>query len=463
MRSHRSVAVTAVVMTLLCASLTSCGNDPLADDPRHIKVWSLENLTDRFARTQQIMKDFTARTGITVDLQGVDESQLPQLIVQGAAAGTLPDVIGGLPLALVRQLDSQEVIDPGAAGAVVKELGADTFAASALELTRDGDRQLAVPSDAWSQILVYRKDLFEAAGLAPPTDYEKLWDAATKLTKDGRAGITLATDPADVFTSQTFESLALGNDCQLVDSDEKVTLDSPQCRATFELYQKLATQTAPKGTQTVDSTRESYFAGQSAMVLWSTFLLDELAGLRNDALPTCPQCKADPQFLSRNSGVITSVRGPDGQDADGFGEVTSWVAVAAGKTASAQRLMSYMMTDGYAGWLGLAPEGKFPVRSGDAQDPKKYTAAWTKLPAGVDTRKPLSQVYDAETIDQISAVTGSIDRWAIPQGQGDLLGSVSSQLPIAKVIAEMVASKGSPTEAAASAQDEVTDLQEDLS
>jgi multiple sugar transport system substrate-binding protein len=462
MKLHRKVAVAALVATT-CATLAACAADPASQDPRHIKVWSLENLSDRFARTQQIMKDFTAKTGISVELQGVDESQLPQLIVQGAAAGTLPDVIGGLPLALVRQLDSQEVLDAGAAGAVVQELGPNTFAPQALQLTRNGDRQLAVPSDAWSQILVYRKDLFEAAGLPAPTDYDKLQKAAAALTGSGKFGITLATDPADVFTQQTFESLALGNNCQLVDGNGTVTLDSPACQTTFGLYQALATRFSPRGTQTVDTTRESYFAGQSAMVLWSTFLLDELAGLRDDALPTCPQCKSDREFLSRNSGVITSVPGPQGRDAGSFGEITSWIAVSGGKTDPAKKLISYMMSDGYAGWLGLAPEGKFPVRTGDASDPQKFTKQWAQLPAGVDRKKPLAEVYDAETIRQITGVAAVIDRWGIPQGQGDLLGAITARLPISQVIAEMAAGGQDPGAAAAAAQDDVSKIQEDLS
>jgi multiple sugar transport system substrate-binding protein len=462
MKVHRKIAV-AALMAMTCTTLAACASDPATRDPRHIKVWSLENLSDRFTRTQQIMKDFTAETGITVELQGIDESQLPQLIVQGAAAGTLPDVIGGLPLALVRQLDSQEVLDADAAGAVMQELGPDTFAPEALRLTRNGDRQLSVPSDAWSQILVYRKDLFEAAGLEAPTDYDKLQKAAAALTGSGKFGITLATDPADVFTQQTFESLALGNNCQLVDGGGNVTLDSPSCQATFGLYQALATQFSPRGTQTVDTTRESYFAGQSAMVLWSTFLLDELAGLRNDAQPTCPECKRDPNFLSRNSGVITSVRGPAGQDAGSFGEIGSWIAVSGGKTDSAKKLISYMMSDGYAGWLGLAPEGKFPIRTGDTSDPQKFTKQWAQLPAGVDQKKPLAEVYDAETIRQISGVAGVIDRWGIPQGQGDLLGAITARLPISQVIAEMAASRDDPGAAAATAQDDVSEIQEDLS
>ena len=48
------------------------------------------------------------------------------------------------------------------------------------------------------------------------------------------------------------------------------------------------------------------------MVIWSSFLLDEIAGLRNDALPTCDECKPDPLFLAKNSGMVTAINGPSG-------------------------------------------------------------------------------------------------------------------------------------------------------
>ena len=68
------------------------------------------------------------------------------------------------------------------------------------------------------------------------------------------------------------------------------------------------------GAQDVDTTRASYFAGQAAMIIWSSFILDEMAGLRNDALPTCPECKKNPAFLAENSGVVTSIQGPSGSE-----------------------------------------------------------------------------------------------------------------------------------------------------
>jgi len=111
--------------------------------------------------------------------------------------------------------------------------------------------------------------------------------------------------------------------------------------------------------------------------------------------------------------------------------------VAGGKADPTRQFIQYMMSDGYIEWLGLAAEGKFPTRNGDAADPQKFVNAWKKLPAGVDTKKPLSDIYDAATMKQIEGVADHIDRWAIPQGQGKLLGPTIAQLTIPKIIAKM--------------------------
>ena len=78
-------------------------------------------------------------------------------------------------------------------------------------------------------MLVYRKDLFDKAGLAAPTTYDTILNAAKTLNKDGMAGIVAATGPADSFTQQTFEYFALANGCQLTDDAGNITLTSQQC------------------------------------------------------------------------------------------------------------------------------------------------------------------------------------------------------------------------------------------
>jgi multiple sugar transport system substrate-binding protein len=354
------------------------------------------------------------------------------------------------------------LLDIAATNKVVDHLGAGTFNSNALALTSDGATHLGVPSDAWMQVLVYRKDLFAKAGLAAPDSYAAMLQAAKTLNSGGNSGISLATDPSDVFTQQSFEDLALANGCQLVGSDGKVGLDSPQCRQTFTTYGQLAADYGAAGTQSVDSTRATYFAGRSSMILWSTFLLDELAGLRNDALPSCAQCAKDPHYLSDNSGIVTALKAPGAAKPAQFGEISSWVVTRTAETAASEKFIEYMMSTGYEGWFGMAAEGKIPVRNGTAEDPGKYRKAWRASDIGVDTKKPLQSVYSAGLLDELASGVSNMQRWGITQGQGALVGATLGELPIPKAVGAMTAGQTSPGQAAKEAHDEVTALQKSL-
>lgn len=451
---RRAVGLAAVGGLL---ALTACAGGDLGGPDGRLVVWTVEAQEPRLALQRQVNDAFTEATGIEVELVPLEEGQTVQLVQSAALSGQLPDVISLLSPGFVRQLVDQELVDTEANARVVDALDEETFVPAALALSRDGDVQVGVPSDTWSQILVYRTDLFAEAGLAPPTTYEALREAAEVLTEPGRFGITLATDAADVFTSQTFETLALGNDCQLV-ADHEAALDSPQCLATWELYGALA-EHAPAGTQTVDSTRATYFAGQAAMVLWSTFLLDELAGLRDDALPTCPECLDDPGFLAANSGVVTSVTGPDATGSASYGEVQNFAVMDDADTEAAERYVEFVMSEGYEDWMRQAPEGKIPVRTGTPEDPDRFTAAWNTLEMGVDATASMAEVYGPGVVEEIATAAATADRWAIGTGDGGLLGPVTTQMPVPKAVSDLAAGALDARGAAEQANGVVADIQ----
>lgn len=447
---NRLRSVFLSVATAMVLVLAGCGSGAVeGGDPDTLTVWSMESLPERMAATEEILAGFTEETGIDVELVGVQEDQAPQLVMSATLSDDLPDVMMAFTLSMVQQMYALEMLDTDTSAAVIESLGADTFAPEALTLVSDGDTRLAVPSDGWAQLLVYRTDLFEQAGLEPPTTYEALETAARELTGDGQFGITLATDASNVFTQQSFEALALGNGCELVSDQGEILIESPQCRTTFELYDTLGGDLSPAGTQTVDSTRAAYFNGQAAMVMWSSFILDELAGLRDDALPACPQCTEDPTFLAANSGVASVITGPEGDGSGSYGDIGSFVPVDAGNPEGSQQLIEYMMTDGYVDWLAMAPEGKVPMRPGTAEEPTKFADAWAELDVGVDRRAPLSDFYDPEALEILTSIGSTIDRWAIPQGQGALLGQFQSELPLASAVSGMTAGGMTTEEAAA--------------
>ncbi|MCT7356192.1 extracellular solute-binding protein, partial [Streptomyces sp. 15-116A] len=463
-RFRRSRTIAALLAASLAGGvLAGCSSSSGPDKPDNkITVWSEENLTPRIAATEKVIDRFEKETGIEVDLVGVDENQLPQLIMSAAAAGDLPDVIGAVPLGQAWQMYSNGLLNTEIPEQVVGGLGENTFNANALKLTQDGGTRLGVPSDAWLQLLVYRKDLLDQAGLPTPDTYEKLQKAAATLDTKGRDGISAATDPGDVFTQQSFENLALANGCELVDGTGEPDLDSPACEKAFATYDELAREHGAPGTQTVDSTRATYFADRSSMIVWSSFLLDELAGLRKDALPSCEQCADDPEYLARNSGIVTSLKGPDGAEPAQFGEITSWLTTKTAETDASRKFIEYMMGAGYEDWVGMAPEGKIPVRAGTAQEPRRYLDAWRSSEMGVDTRKPMDEVFPPALLDQLADGVSHMKRWGITQGAGALVGATNGELPVAKSIGAMTSGQTGPDEAAREAQEEVEALRQSL-
>ncbi|MEV6872908.1 extracellular solute-binding protein [Amycolatopsis sp. NPDC051128] len=454
----RTAACGAAVL-LAASLLTGCSGGPAEDD--ELVVWSLENQTDRVQATERIAARFTAATGIRVKLVAVDENQFSQLVMSAAAADRMPDVIGALPLTATWQLAGNDLLDTAAAREVVDALGPPTFSEHALRLTRDGDRQLAVPSDGWAQILVYRKDLFAAAGLGPPDSYDAILAAAKALNRGAQAGITMSTSAADGATGQAFEALALANGCALVGQDAQVSLDSPACRETFRFVRQLADY-APPGSQDIDSSRATYFAGRAAMVVWSSYLLDELGGLRDDAVPSCPECRADPGFLARVSGVVGAIKGPAAAEPAQFGELTSWTMPVGAKREQAKRFVEFMMGEqAYPDWIGLAPEGKIPVRTGVPGDPRRFSTAWQRLPAGVDTRRPLSEIYPEDTMRALRESPEKFRRWGFEQGQGVLVGATLGEAPVPKAVAAVL-SGTEPDDAAEEAAADVRAIQTSL-
>jgi multiple sugar transport system substrate-binding protein len=458
----------AAALVALVAFVVGCGGDDSGGSAagggdqkgKTVTVWSNEGQPDRVKMLEDNLAGFTSKTGIKTKVVAVPEDQLATLVTNATAAGKLPDVIAATSAADTLSYAKQDIFDPSAAQEVVDSLGADTFSKKAIDLVTQDGKVAGVPSDGWGQLLIYRKDLFEKAGLQAPGTVEDVTAAAQKLNKSGMAGIVLATAPGDGFTAETFEHVALAEGCQLVDDGGNVTLDSPECVKAFQVYGDLARNYSVKGNQDVESTRGTYFAGRAAMMFWSPFLLDGMAGLRNDTKPSCPECKKDPAFLAKNSGLVGPL-GSDGHEPAQFGNVSTFAITVDANKDAAKQVVEYLMTDGYVKWLALSPQGKYPVRLGDKSDPEKYVKAWNELESGVDTKAPLSKFYDKASIDSLKQGVESFTRWGFPQGQGALVGALSGEQPVAKAVASVVNGED-PAAAAKSAKSAVEEVKAGL-
>lgn len=455
MKHRLFIVILALLATLMLSGLAA------AQDNVTLIFWSTEEQPERAAATQAIINRFSEATGINVSLVLTNEDILDSLMAANLAAGTLPDVVFH-PLDYTAAWYADGILSADAATAVINDLGADQF--SALGLADNGMSQyMAVPTDGWGQLLIYRADLFEAAGLEAPTDFDKIMAAAQALHDPDNSfyGIVAATDPSAVFTQQTFEHFALANGVQLTDDMGTVTLNSPAMVEALQAFTDLVGQYGPPGVIDVVSSRATYFAGQGAMLVWSPFVLDEMAGLRDNALPNCPECTADPAFLARVSGFVPAFVGPSGSEPVQYGQV-SMMGISSSAPAEAQEFVKFWLSDGYLDWLAVAVEGKFPMRRGTPENPNEFVEGWATLPTGVDRKAPLGDFYSQEVINLISEGATGFARWGFAQGQGELLGGVYQSLVVPRAIADILNGSLTPEEAAEEIQLEVEDIQASL-
>lgn len=453
--NRKSIALLLIfvlAMALASISVVSAQGDTIV-------FWSTETQPARAQVTQEIIAEFTAETGINVVLVLTDEDDLPNLVTNNLAAGTLPDVIFH-PVDFTAGWYQQGILDGAAATAAIDSMGAETF--SALGLVGDGmGGYMAVPSDGWGQLLVYRADLFEAAGLEAPTSFATIEAAAAALNDPDNNfyGITAATDPGAVFTQQTFEHFALANGVALTDAEGNVTLDTPEMVEALAYFTNLVSTYGPPGVQDVVSTRATYFAGQAAMIIWSPFILDEMAGLRDAALPACAECGDNISFLAENSAISPSFVGPSGMDPAQYGQVSNLGITTQANSEAAQTFVDYWLNDGYLKWLGVSPEGKFPMHRGTPDEPTLYIDGWSQLETGVDRRAPLSDFYSPEVIQTLVEGASGFARWGFNEGQGALVGGVYQELPVPELIGDILNGSISAEDAAEEIQFLVEDIQ----
>jgi multiple sugar transport system substrate-binding protein len=461
-RQRRAVAVMLAVATVGGLALAGCSSSGSkhASSSKTLTVWSEENDPQRLTEQRKIFAQFTASTGIPVKLVGVAEDQFSTLVTSSAAAGNLPDVIGALPVSDADQLAKEKIADSAAAESVVNKLGRSTFQAKALQLATQNGSLVGVPSDSWVQLLVYRRDLFSKYSLPAPTTYASILSDAAALKAHGYIGIVAATDANDAFTEQTFEYASLANGCQLVNAKGNVTLGSSQCQQAFSFYDKLIKNDSVTGSQTVDTTSQEYLAGKAGMVIWSSYILPVLAGQEQGSVPSCPQCKSDSAYLAKNSGIVTSISGGSTAATD-YGQLSSWVITQTSpRKAAAEKLVTYMMNQGYGSWLSLDPPGKLPVRTSTSAGP--ISKQWSSLPIALGAGKPTSAYYSASTITNLLGGTSKITEWGLPYGQGALLGATLASQPVPNAISSMISGSLSPSAAAQQAVSQVKNIQSNL-
>ncbi len=399
-----------------------------------LRFWTTEEQPDRLAKQQEMAAEFEAATGTSVAVIPVTETELGQRATAAFAAGDLPDIIY-LPQQYALPWSEAGILDTEAGNELVEILGRDTFAPGALKVADFDGQTAAVPVDGWTQMIVYRTDLFEAAGLDAPTSYAKITAAVKALHNPPELyGFVAATKIDENFMSQVLEHVFLANGVTPVRADGSTGFDVDATVESLEFYKTIA-EASPPGDLFWKQSRELYFAGRAAMIIWSPFILDELAGLRDSAPPTINDDPTSRELASK-TGVVTNFSGPSNPDGAAWADIRYFGITTDADTDAAAEFVKFSMSDGYTKTLSIAPEGKFPVRRGTADDPTKFVEAWSKLPVGVDRKATLSELYPEQVVSDIVAGLETAARWGATENQLSLASKIINSQVINRFVRE---------------------------
>lgn len=387
----------------------------LSANADNLRFWTTEEQPERLARQAQMAADFAEISGHTVEVIPVSENDLGTRATAAFAAGDLPDVIYH-PLQYALPWAEAGILDTDAATDIVENLGAGTFASGALAMAATADGFASVPVDGWTQMIIYRADKFEEMGLEAPTTYANVLAAVDALhNPPSMYGFVAATKIDENFMSQVLEHVFLANGVSPVGPDGVQPLDEAKTIEVLDFYKAIA-EASPPGDLYWDQSRTLYFSGNAAMIIWSPFILDELAGLRDSAPPTIndnPQSRD----LAAATGIVTNFAGPSNADGAAWGDVRYFGVTSDAQIDAAMEFVEYSLNDGYGQTLAIAPEGKFPVRRGTADAPTKFSELWSGLDVGVDRKAPLGDLYAQSMIDEIVGGLDVAQRWGVADSQ----------------------------------------------
>ena len=185
-------------------------------------------------------------------------------------------------------------------------------------------KQVAFPFAGYANVLAYRKDLYEAAGLKPPATMEDFVADAIKLTdKSKKAYGFVANGQKGPAVAQDWMQYNRQFGGSILDKDGKPTLNSPANIASVVAYKKLFDDAAPPGAADYDwgGREESFRQGSVAnMQTWSIGAADydnpkvsKIAGKAGIMLT--PSAKGQPQEYGIGGWALGINKDIDAQEA----------------------------------------------------------------------------------------------------------------------------------------------------
>ncbi|MGW4110468.1 extracellular solute-binding protein [Actinosynnema sp. NPDC004786] len=224
----------ALVLASLLA-LSACGSEPgAAGGKQDVTVWLMkDSATDDFVARFEAEFE-REHPELDLDIQVQEWNGITQKVTSALASTDPPDVIEVGNTQVAQYAASDGVTD---LSDKVAELGGGDWIPGLAEPGAVDGRQFGIPFYAANRVVIYRKDLFAAAGVTPPKTRDE-WLAVTEELDEGDTqGIYLPGQNWYVLSGFVWDE---GGDLARRDGDEWVgSLNTPEALAGADFYRRL--------------------------------------------------------------------------------------------------------------------------------------------------------------------------------------------------------------------------------
>ncbi len=202
-----------------------------------------------------LLADFTNQTGIKVNIENYGENELtPKLTTEFTAGGSDVDVFMQRPLQEGRLfVQNKWYVDLNQYVSNTSKTPASfdfaDFQKAAVGTETINNMLTGIPLVTEQEVLYYRKDLLQSAGLQAPKTLEDLKASATKLTDKGKQQFGwIARGQGNPAVTQFSSYLYSYGGDWFDQNTKKATLNTPEAIAAFTFFGDLHRNYAPPGT-----------------------------------------------------------------------------------------------------------------------------------------------------------------------------------------------------------------------
>lgn len=310
-----------MLLLVLCltVSLFAAGGKEAAAKQQEIRVLLANHPYGELLKTK--IPEFEAKTGIKVNFESLQESQLTQKLTTEFATGS-----STVDVFMTRPLQESLLFIKNGWYAPLNQYDFSDYPDNAVDIGRKGNTIYIVPLVTEWQVLYYRKDLFDKAGIKVPTNLTELEAAAKALNKDGIAGFGSRGKGAAAVTQLSSYVYNFGG--RYLENNVAV-FDSPEAIEAFRFYGRLLGNYGPQGVVSMswENLMPVFQAGKLAMWTDASVFYGQIVDPTKTSIP------------AENVAIAKFPAGPKG-DSPFF--VVSWGMAMSSKSKNSDAAMKFL-------------------------------------------------------------------------------------------------------------------------